>query len=550
MNNAIVAYFTQAYAKKSAQLRTKSQILCLCSLILCMASILFGLIMFVTGAVVVGVVCASFFVFCLSVLILLRLGRYSFASSVFLFGFFLIMFSAIKFDAYKNVYECYVFGTLGCFLLVTGSLLASHPWQTIVLCVLDLVAIAIIYVADTLLARPVVAVETLDIQSLFTSGAIVILCGAFASIIVIIQNRLLEQASRENEKAFGNYLSLNKATMAVQSSAMGIGGRLAEKSRRTIEAATRMAGNVKEILLGIDELTKALEESQNANSKSVNSQEIVMTSLASYTQEVSHASAAIEEMAAAVASIGNQANIKRDAVRALVDQSRKGEESLVGIRNAISHIAESAKSMMEMSVFIEDVAERTNLLGLNASIEAAHAGQSGRGFAVVADQIRALSVETGKSSRVISDMLKETMSAIASADAQNAEAGSLFKRINGDILGVGQMMEELLGNIQEISDGAHDVLRAVETVASLTVSTEATVQDSRQTIGLSTKGIQAVTVISGKVKLDVQDIVGDCDAVISDAREVQGLGDENLGVVEGLKRKLEEIGKTASSSQA
>ena len=75
------------------------------------------------------------------------------------------------------------------------------------------------------------------------------------------------------------------------------------------------------------------------------------------------------------------------------------------MNHSINQILDSAKRMMETSVFIGDVAERTNLLGMNASIEAAHAGAAGKGFAVVADQIRGLSVEASKSSRLISDTL-------------------------------------------------------------------------------------------------------------------------------------------------
>ena len=260
--------------------------------------------------------------------------------------------------------------------------------------------------------------------------------------------------------------------------------------------------------------------------------------LSSYSEEVARASSAIEEMAAAAGNIGSQASQKKEAVHALVELSRAGEALLSSMSQSMDNIFESSKKMAEVNVFMGDVAERTNLLGMNASIEAAHAGVSGRGFAVVAGQIRALSVEAGNSSRVISESLKEMQGAVQTAAAKNGEAMSFFKKIADEIHGVSLMLEELLGNIQELSAGSSDVIGAVEKVAELTRGTESAVREARENIGKSSEGIEAVADIAAKVRTDAIDMAGSFDALRKDSGELEVLGRDNLGTIRELKEHL------------
>lgn len=535
----VIAILLRKYEKSSLQVKNKSRILCWTSLVMGGLSIVLGAVMLMTGAAIAGLAIMFFSFFCFTTTFFLWRGRYYLASSIFLYVLFAVMFAAIKFDAYVDVYECYVFGTLGSFLLIAGALIASKSRQTTVLAVLDLVAIFVLYFADDLPKAEGGKITTLAIQSLATSSVIIALGGLFSSMLVKSQNTLIASVEKETEDAVARCSNLDSAMRDAQGSAVAIGGRLATSADTASEAVYAMRKTVEGIVAGMDTLATALGESESSNGKAVANEEKVKETLISYSQEVAHASGAIEEMAAAVTSIGGQASAKKEAVQGLVVMAKSGEAKLSAIKGAIDRILESAQSMMEMSVFIEDVAERTNLLGLNASIEAAHAGQTGKGFAVVADQIRALSVETSRSSRQISDTLKETRNAIASASAQNGEALDFFRKISGEIHEVGIVLDEFLSNIQEISSGVKDVLEAVETVSTLTASTEETVKDSRLSITRSSEGIQAVSRIAGKVKEDSQRMAEMISSVLKETDEVQRLGDENLKMMEGLKSKID-----------
>jgi methyl-accepting chemotaxis protein len=215
---------------------------------------------------------------------------------------------------------------------------------------------------------------------------------------------------------------------------------------------------------------------------------------------------------------------------------------------SMDQIQESAKRVVELSAIIGDVADRTNLLGMNASIEAAHAGAAGRGFAVVANEIRALSVETGKSARVIADTLKESQAVIGSSVAKSGEALASFRKITEDVRGVSLMIEELLSSIQELSAGSADVVSAVEAVADLTRSTEIAVDRSCVGMGDSLRGMDAVAEIASRVRVETSEMSTRFDEMRKDSDDVRKLGQDNLGTIQALKASLEAFSRKNSGS--
>jgi methyl-accepting chemotaxis protein len=539
MNN-LIAFFTDPYRDLGLQLKTKSRILTIVNLIFCPTCLILGLILIATKATISGASLFTLLLGCGGSLALLRHKHYGLASTATLFGLFLVMFAAIKFDAYQNIYECYVFGTLGSFLLIITSLVGDRPGQSALFTALNLAAIFILYFFDSYLNPNVdnKVVTSLAIQSLATSSLIVIIGGVCSAFIVQNSLSLIQSLETSALSAKKSYKNLNEAMMGAQATSQKIGEQLSGSVEHTVASVKALQETVSGIVEGMDRLAEALRESENANTSTVTNQNTVRETLAAYSREVAHASSAIEEMAAAVATIGGQANQKGEAVRGLVGLAKAGEERLSEIKISIDRILQSAQSMMEMSVFIEDVAERTNLLGLNASIEAAHAGATGKGFAVVADQIRALSVEAGKSSRNISETLKDTRDAIQATARQNQEVIAFFKKISEDTQGVSSMFEELLYSIKEISGGSEDVLRAVESVSALTTATEQTVNNSHESIHKSSEGIGQVTTIASKVRNASIEMVGRFGEMLHDAENVQRLGQENLETVESLKLRI------------
>ena len=185
---------TAPYRDADIRIRKKASLLAPSALVIGLIGLVLSLVMAVTGAIVVAVFLLGLAAFCASVLYLMAKGRYSLASSLFLYGMFLVMFAAIKFDAYQNLYECYVFGTLGSFLLIMTGLIAINRGQVTIITLLNLGAIAVLYVVD---AYPLEGtVSPLAIQSLATSGVLIITGGAFTALAVSLQAALVDESER------------------------------------------------------------------------------------------------------------------------------------------------------------------------------------------------------------------------------------------------------------------------------------------------------------------------------------------------------------------
>jgi methyl-accepting chemotaxis protein len=544
-----LSFFTIRYEKESLQVRKKSRILAGLAAGFGGISLALALLMAVTKAMVVAAVFMGIVLFCAAVLGMLRAGRYHLASSAFLYGLFAAMFVAIKFDQYVDVYETYVFGTLGCFLLIVATLIADRPRQAVVIGLLDLAAIEALYWLDAF-PKDGGKVTVLAIQNLSVSSILTAVAAAVAAYLVKMTSSLLTEVELEAKAAERSYDELNLAMGRAQSSSQRIGENLSASVAKTSESIDSLHSRVQDIARGMDELDGALNLSGEATHKAEDSHAKVRAALDAYADQVSRASAAIEQMAAAAAALESQAQGKREAVAELVEASRLGEGVVASMSQAMSQIQDSATRVAELGAIIGDVSERTNLLGMNASIEAAHAGAAGRGFAVVAGEIRGLSIEAGKSAQVIGETLKQVLSGIASTTARSGEALGAFRKISEDIRGVSQMIEELLASIREVSSGAADVVSVVEAISELTQSAESAVTQSGQGVTESLQGMDAVAEIASRVRVEAAEMSKSFDEMRQDSDTVRKLGGENLGTIQALKKSLDGFSTKAGAVAA
>ncbi len=538
MGNRIIAWLAEGCSSSSLYVRKKSRVLAALCLGFGAISVAFAALMLATGAAVAGAVFGVLALFCGGVLALLRSGRYGVSASLFLYGLFAAMFVAIKFDQYVDVYESYVFGTLACFLLVVATLVADRPRQAVACGLLGLGAIEALYWLDAF-PKDGRKVTVLAVQNLTVSSLMVALGTIVAAYLVKTTSGLLTQVESEAVAAERNYGDLNSAMDRAQSASQRIGESLSESVATTAGSIESLSSRVEGIARGMDELEDALGRSGEASRRAEEGQDEARKALASYAEQVSRASAAIEQMAAAARSLSAQAAGKKEAVRGLVDSAREGEGAIAAMGASMTAIQESARRVAELGAIIGDVADRTNLLGMNASIEAAHAGLAGRGFAVVANEIRNLSIEASKSAKVISDTLGEAQSIIGATSARSAEALASYRRIGEEIRGVSEMIEELLASVGELSTGSAEVVSAVEAVSELARATRGAVDGSRERLDESLAGMEAVASIASRVRSDTAEMSARFDQMRRVSEDVRRLGDENLGTIQALRSSLE-----------
>jgi len=207
---------------------------------------------------------------------------------------------------------------------------------------------------------------------------------------------------------------------------------------------------------------------------------------------VIQSSAAIEQLSSSAASIARVVADRKKANHELAIKSHDSANVAAGISKVIDEFAMRAGQMAEMVHAIHDISERTNLLAMNAAIEAAHAGNAGRGFAVVADEIRKLANTAGDKASAIDALLASIDDSISRARDAGDKGTRSFDEIDAIIGSTLASFDEIALAITELSGGTSEIANAVGQTKAATVEIEAGSRDIAATV-ISIRNGMAVT---------------------------------------------------------
>jgi PAS domain S-box-containing protein len=183
---------------------------------------------------------------------------------------------------------------------------------------------------------------------------------------------------------------------------------------------------------------------------------------------VTESAAAIEEMVANIQSVTSALSKNADQVQELQSASEVGHNGINEVVTDIRGIAAESESLLEINSVMANIASQTNLLSMNAAIEAAHAGDAGRGFAVVADEIRKLAESSSKQSKTISTVLKTIKASIDKISKSAENVLNRFDTIDGGIKTVAEQERGVLNAMEEQKQGSEQVLQAIGQVSDIT----------------------------------------------------------------------------------
>ncbi|MCL2762860.1 MAG: methyl-accepting chemotaxis protein [Treponema sp.] len=241
----------------------------------------------------------------------------------------------------------------------------------------------------------------------------------------------------------GNMAETAAATNEINANIQSIKGRVMNQSA----SVTQTIATMEQITGNIDKLNEHV---------------------ARQSSSVSQSSSAIEEMIANIQSVTQTLSKNVNNVNELSMASEVGRTDLSEVAADIQEIARESEGLLEINAVMENIASQTNLLSMNAAIEAAHAGDAGRGFAVVADEIRKLAENSSEQSKTISGVLKKIKSSIDKITSSTDNVLSKFEAIDSRVKTVSEQEEKIRDAMEEQGEGSKQILKAVGKLNDIT----------------------------------------------------------------------------------
>ena len=306
----------------------------------------------------------------------------------------------------------------------------------------------------------------------------------------------------------------------------------ADEKIREINSAVKNAETV------IEDQTATTGDSTTAVQKITARIADLHAAVSQQTGSVNNSSAGIEQMIANIQSVTGNVQRINSACQDLLAAANLGKGKIEESNTLIEHVVESSTMLMDANKVISSIAAQTNLLAMNAAIEAAHAGSAGSGFAVVADEIRSLAEKSSKQSSIVNSQLKEVRTAIENAFAASRDASSGFDNVLGLITTVTDMEKETSSAMEEQRIGSDQVAQTLSEMKQTTELVNAAAQELADDSSRLNQAITDLKECSERVRREMDAIMGDTLAMNATFEEVAELKKYNSEIFKSVSTQV------------
>lgn len=245
-----------------------------------------------------------------------------------------------------------------------------------------------------------------------------------------------------------------KGSESILSSA---GKNLESVSHETAASITQIMANIGSVSNQILNQASSVEETAGAVNEIASNIESLERMIANQSAGVTEASAAVEQMIGNIGSVNHSVEKMAKSFDELLVNTKVGSQKQSDVNEKIKQIEAQSKILQDANQAIGTIASQTNLLAMNAAIEAAHAGDAGKGFSVVADEIRKLSETSSQQTKRIREELKKIKDSIANVVNASEDSRLAFNSVSDKITETDQVIQQIKAAMEEQNTGSRQI---------------------------------------------------------------------------------------------
>ena len=307
-----------------------------------------------------------------------------------------------------------------------------------------------------------------------------------------------------------------------------IGSSLASSTEESTTALEEIQRNIENMKNKTNFLDNEISESHKLANEAKGYILKMEDLMVSQSSAVSVSLKEIEGILASIKSMVQSSEAKYNVSQNLQEVAKSGEKMMEDTLKVIQKVSESASVIIELLKVINETASQTNILSMNASIEASHAGIYGKGFAIVAIEIKKLAENTASNSKRVNKSLNDLMEFMQVSENSMEQTSSFFQNIKTGISEVSEGITDSKNAIQGLSSGNEAIVQSLNTLVKVTEDVKNNYGIIDRTFQLITESLIKVNSISTETKIGMKEITEGIVEIHNSSREILNTGTNNV----------------------